>query len=145
MAETKQVFRVRQTLNVNGRARIIEFMIDKGKTTTGGDTPHIVLQVTEDDKRILAVSIDKETKVDLNEGTSYKFVIDIDRTTSETETRLTAEVVDHKGRDFWWFGTPEDSLIAYIREKSVESLVAEFIRDLLNFLSSNIAVKTRQE
>jgi hypothetical protein len=139
MTENKQRFRVRQTLNVNDRARTIDF------TITGGDTPHIVLQVTENDKRVLSISIDKETIVDLNEGTSYKFVIDIDHSTSETETKLTAEVVDHKGRDFWWFGTPEDALTAYIRQKSVESLVAEFTRDLLNFLSGNISVKTRQE
>lgn len=144
MAETRQVFQVRQTLNINGIARTIDFMIDKGKITS--DSPqHIVLQITEDNRRLLAVSIDKETIVDINEGTSYKFVIDIDRSTSESETKLTAEVVDHKRRDFWWFSTPEDSLTAYIREKSVESLVNEFIGDLLNFLSSNISVKAKRE
>jgi len=146
MAETRHVFQVRQTLNINGTARVIDFMVDKGKI--GSDSPQrIVLQITEDNKRILSVSIDKEKIVDLNEGkgTSYKFVIDIDRSTYDSDTKLTAEIVDRKGRDFLWFDTPDDSLRAYIYEKSVESLVNDFIKDLLNFLSYHIPVKTKRE
>ena len=145
MTEARQVFQVKQTTNVNGRARTIEFIIDKGRLSVVGDTQHIVLQITEDNKKILAVSIDRETIVDLNQGTSYKFIIDIERSTSKSDTKLTATVVDYKGKDFWWFGTPEDSLNAYVREKSVYSLVSEFITDLLNFLSGNISVKAKQE
>nr|ADJ54307.1 hypothetical protein pHA1_gp29 [archaeon enrichment culture clone 1(2010)] len=146
MAETRHVFQVRQTLNIQGTARVIDFMVDKGKI--GSDSPQrIVLQITEDNKRILSVSIDKEKIVDLNEGkgTSYKFVIDIDRSTYDSDTKLTAEIVDRKGRDFPWFDTPDDSLRAYIYEKSVESLVNDFIKDLLNFLSYRISVKTKRE
>jgi len=144
MTETRQVFQVRQTLNINGTARVIDFMIDKGKINS--DSPQrIVLQITEDNKRILSVSIDKEKIVDPNEGTSYKFVIDIDRSTHDSDTKLTAEIVDHKGRDFLWFDTPEDSLRAYIYEKSVEFLASDFIKDLLNFLSYHIPVKTKRE
>jgi len=88
-----------------------------------------------------------EKIVDLNEGkgTSYKFVIDIDRSTYDSDTKLTAEIVDRKGRDFLWFDTPDDSLRAYIYEKSVEFLVNDFIKDLLNFLSYHIPVKTKRE
>ncbi|MCC5998788.1 MAG: hypothetical protein LM573_06900 [Thermofilum sp.] len=50
-----------------------------------------------------------------------------------------------KGRNFWWFGTPEDELTAYVHEMSVESLVNEFVRDLLTFLSGSVTVKARQE
>jgi len=144
MTETRQTFRVSQKTETSSIKRQIEFMIDKGKVSPSGDIQHITLVVTEDSKKVLSISVDKETIVNLNEGTSYKFVIDIDRSTNKADTKLTAEVVT-RGKDFWWFETPENSLIAYIREKSVESLVAEFVNDLLNFLSSNISVKARQE
>jgi hypothetical protein len=144
MIESGQMFQVRQTLNVNGRARTIEFTVDGGKTASDG-VQHMVLTITEDSKRVLSILVDRETVANPNEGPSYKFVIDINRNTSEVETKLTAEIVTRKGRDFWWFGTPEDSLAAYIRERGIESLVNEFVRDLLTFLSGSVTVKARQE
>ena len=141
MAENRLTFRVSQKTETASVKRQIDFVIDKGKIS-GGDTQHITLVITEDDKRILAVSIDKETIVNLNEGTSYKFDIEIDCSMNQSVTRITAEVISHK--DFWWFGILEDTFTAYIREKSVELFVSEFVRDLLNFLTSNISVKARQ-
>jgi hypothetical protein len=140
MTENKQAFQVRQSIDVNGKTRVIEFIINKMDTTQ-----QITLQITEDNKRILSISVNKEAIVDQDEKANYKHVINIDRFTSEADISLAAEVVDHRGRDFWWFEIPEESLTAFIRERSVESLVTEFIRDLLNYLSSNISIKARQE
>jgi hypothetical protein len=144
MTESGQMFQVKQTVNVNGRARTVEFTVDRGKTASDG-VQHMVLTITEDNKRVLSILVDRETVANPNDGASYKFVVDINRNTSEVETKLTAEIVTRKGRDFWWFGTPEDELVAYVRERSIESLVNEFVRDLLTFLSGSVTVKARQE
>jgi len=143
MTENKQIFQVMQTLNIDGRNRTISFVIDKGKVEPDG-TQHIVLQITEDNKRVLSVSVDRETIVGLGKENGYKYVIDIDCSTGESDARLTAEVVDHVGRDFWWIDPPVDSLSAYISEKGVEGLAEEFIINLFSFITRNI-VKTRRE
>jgi len=140
MSESGKIFQVRQTLNVNGKTRIVDFMIDRGGPEADGSTQSIVLQVTEAGKRVLSIRVEKETVTDANEGKSYWFVIDIDRNDVGTKTKLTAEI-EGKGRDFSWFNVPDSINVAYLHKKSIESLADEFTRDLLDFLSSHIRVK----
>jgi len=140
MAESGKIFQVRQTLNVNGKTRTVEFTINRGGPETGENTQSIILQVTEEDKRVLSIRVERETVTDPGEGTIYKFTIDIDRNDMGTKTRLTAEI-ESRGRDFSWFSVPDSINVAYLHKKSIESLTAEFTRDLLDFLSSHIRVK----
>ena len=144
MTEFRQTFRVTQTRNVNGFARTIDFMIDKGKVTDG--VQHIVLKIQEDVNRVLTVTVDKMIMINPSEGNGYKFTIKIEQEANEAEAKIMAEIIVHsEDKDFWWFRIPEDNLTAQLRERGIESIVNEFVKDVMNFLSSNISVNTKQE
>jgi hypothetical protein len=140
MSESGKMLQVRQTLNINGKTRTIEFMIDRGGSEDDEGTQSIVLQVTEVNRRVLSVRVEREMVKDPSDGTSYKFTIDIDRNDREAKTKLTAEI-EGKDIDFSWFNMPESHIIIKLNQKSVESLVADFTKDLVEFLSSHIKVR----
>jgi len=140
MSEDGRILQVRQTLNVNGKTRTIEFTIDRGGKEDDEGSQSIVLQITEVNRRVLSIKVEREMVKDPNEGTSYKFIIDMDRNDREAKTKLTAEI-EGKDVDFSWFDMPESHIIIKLNQKSVEGLVAEFTKDLVEFLSSHIKVK----
>ncbi|MCI4409399.1 MAG: hypothetical protein JHC26_09920 [Thermofilum sp.] len=144
MTEFRQTFRVSQTRNINGFTRTIDFMIDKGKVTDG--VQHIVLKIQEDINQVLSVTVDKMIMINPSEGNGYKFTIKIEQETNEAEAKIMAEITVHgEDKDFWWFRIPEDKLTAQLRERGIESIVNEFVKDVMSFLSSNISVNTKQE
>jgi len=140
MTESGNIFQVRQTLNVNGKTRTVEFTIDRGGPEADGGTQSIVLQVTEAGKRTLSVRVERELVTDPNGRASYKLTIDVDRDDRVAKTKLTAEI-ESRDRDFSWFSVQDSYIVIKLSQKSIESLVAEFTRDMLEFLSSNIRVK----
>jgi uncharacterized protein YneR len=119
-------------------------MIDKGKVTDG--VQHIVLKIQEDINQVLSVTVDKMIMINPSEGNGYKFTIKIEQETNEAEAKIMAEITVHgEDKDFWWFRIPEDKLTAQLRERGIESIVNEFVKDVMSFLSSNISVNTKQE
>ncbi|MCI4409787.1 MAG: hypothetical protein JHC26_11900 [Thermofilum sp.] len=140
MSESGKIFQVRQTLNINGKTRTIEFTIDRGGAEDDEEKQSIVLQITEVNKRVLSIRVEREMVKDPSNGTSYKFTIDMDRNDRETRTKLTAEI-EGKDVDFSWFDIPESNLVIKLNQKSVEGLVAEFTKDLVEFLSCHIKVR----
>lgn len=136
MTENKQVFRVKQNLNINGLQRTVDFSIEEA----GEDIKQIVLQVTENNARTLAVGVIRETVAGEDNKTHNKFTVNIDRFTSSSEAHILVEIVDNE-KDFFWFNIPANNLTEMLRERGVEALVSEFTRDLAGFVSKYIVVK----
>jgi hypothetical protein len=136
MTENKQKFKVKQNLNINGLQRTAEFSLEEIDENTG----QIVLQVTENNARTLAVGVIREIVTGEDNKKHNKFIVNIDRFTSSYETHITAEIVDSE-KEFFWFNIPPSNLNAMLHEKGFEALVNEFTRDLASFLSKYITVK----
>jgi len=136
MTEIKQVFRVKQNLNINGMLRTVDFSIEE----VGEDINQIVLQVTENNARTLAVGVIREIVAGEDNKTHNKFTVNIDRFTSSYEMHLVVEITDNE-KDFFWFNIPANNLTEMLRERGAEALVNEFTRDLANFVSKYIVVK----
>jgi hypothetical protein len=136
MTEIKQVFRVKQNLNINGLQRTVDFSIEE----VGKDINQIVLQVTENNARTLAVGVIREIVAGEDNKTCNKFTVNIDRLASSHEMHLVVEITD-KEKDFFWFNIPANNLTEMLRERGTEALVNEFTRDLANFVSKYIVVK----
>jgi hypothetical protein len=136
MTENKQVFRVKQNLNINGLQRTVEFSIEE----VGEDNKQIVLQVTENNARILAVTVTREIVAGEDNETRNKFTVNIDRFTSSYEMNLVVEIMDNE-KDFFWFNIPANNLTEMLRERGAEALVNEFTRDLVSFVSKYIVIK----
>jgi stress response protein SCP2 len=136
MTEIKQKFRVKQNLNINGMQRTVEFAIEE----IDENIEQIVLQVTENNARTLAIGVIREIVTGEDNKKHNKFNVNIDRFASTYETHLLAEVVDSE-KDFFWFNIPVNNLTAMLHERGFEALVNEFTRDLTGFLSKYITVK----
>ena len=136
MTENKQKFRVKQNLNINGLQRTVEFSIEE----ISENIEQIVLQATENNARVLAVGVIRETVTGEDNKKHNKLTVNIDRFASSYEAHFLAEIVDSE-KDFFWFNIPANSLTAMLRERGIETLISEFTRDLAGFLSKYITVK----
>jgi hypothetical protein len=136
MTENKQIFKIKQNLNINDLQRTVEFAIEE----VDKDIKQIVLQITENNARKMAVGVIREIVAGEDNKTHNKFTVNIDRFASSYESHLLAEIVDSE-KEFYWFSIPAGNLTAMLREHGVEALVNEFTRDLANFLSKYITVK----
>jgi len=141
MAENKQVFQVRRNLDINGRNRVIDFTIDKRDPIQ-----QITLQITENTARLLTLNVTKEIITDAESGTEgyYMFTVDVDRATSNSTIHLMAEIVDRELNDFWWFKVPENTLTELLRDRGLEAIIREFVRDVDGLISKYMVPKKEE-
>jgi hypothetical protein len=126
----------KKKLNINGLQRTVEFAIEEGDK----DIKQIVLQVTENNTKILEVGVIREIVTEEGNRTYNKFTVKIDRFASSYELELVVEITDHE-KDFFWFNIPANNLTEMLRKRGVETLVNEFTRDLTSFVSKYITIK----
>ncbi|MEM0109586.1 MULTISPECIES: hypothetical protein [Thermoprotei] len=134
MAENRQSFRISKKTEVSGVKRQIDFQVEKD-----GETGNIVLQIQENTKRVLNISVHRT--LEESEGNKYyKFTIDVDSENKNFKVELTTEIHDLTKIDFKWLSMTERVLTKSFEEFSVETNVRQFVRDLFLFIEESVGL-----
>jgi hypothetical protein len=138
MTDNKQLFRIIQTIDADSEKRTVEFIIDYARQ-------HILLQISENDNRVLLVALRKQTSSESDTDQHYRFTVEIERFAQGYDKRIKAEINDYSGKDFDWFNVPDNILLSEINRYTIEAFVNEFVRDVLSLVTSNITVKREEK
>lgn len=134
MAENRQTFRISKKTEVSGVKRQIDFQVEKD-----GETGNIVLQIQENTKRVLNISVHRT--LEESEGNKYyKFTIDVDSENKNFKVELTTEIHDLTKIDFKWLSMTERVLTKSFEEFSIETNVRQFVRDLFLFIEESVGL-----
>uniref|UniRef100_A0A7C1GAV2 Uncharacterized protein n=1 Tax=Thermofilum adornatum TaxID=1365176 RepID=A0A7C1GAV2_9CREN len=136
MAENRQTFRVSQKTEIDSVKRQIDFQIEKTDKEA-----RITLQIQEDSKRVLNISVYKTAVEESAENKYYKFTINIDSALKNFRVELATEILDLTRIDFNWFTMPERTLAKLIEERGLEYVVKQFTMDLLIFIETGVGIK----
>lgn len=132
------MFRIIQTIDADSEKRTVEFIIDYARQ-------HILLQISENDNRVLLVALRKQTSSESDTDQHYRFTVEIERFAQGYDKRIKAEINDYSGKDFDWFNVPDNILLSEINRYTIEAFVNEFVRDVLSLVTSNITVKREEK
>lgn len=134
MTENRQSFRISKKTEVSGVKRQIDFQVEKD-----GETGNIVLQIQENAKRVLNISVHRTPEE--SEGNKYyKFTIDIDSENKNFKVELTTEIHDLTRIDFKWLSMTERALTKSFEEFGIETNVRQFVRDLFLFIEESVGL-----
>ena len=127
MTEARQVFQVRQTTNVNGRARTVDFTIEKDV---------IFLQIRENEEEKLHIKVQRTREPGTN---IYTFIISVtSKLSKHARVDLVTSVQDDVG--FHWFNWPHNTITKLIEEKGLTYVTRQFTRDIFNYLEKSAGV-----
>jgi hypothetical protein len=126
MTEPSQ-FQVRQTLNVNGSVRTIDFTIEKDA---------IFLQIRENEEEKLNIRVQRTREQELN---IYTFTISVtSKLSKHARVDLVTSVQDDVG--FHWFSWPHNTITKLVEERGLTYVTRQFTRDIFNYLEKSAGV-----
>jgi hypothetical protein len=135
MAETKQAFRRSQKIEIADVKRQIDFLVEK----TDSDA-RITLQIQENAKRVLNISVYRTTVEESDKDKYYKFTINVDSDFKNFRVELITEILDLTRIDFNWFNMTERTLTKLIEERGLEFVVKEFTSDVFTFIEKSVEI-----
>ena len=126
MTEPSQ-FQVRQTLNVNGSARTVDFTIEKDA---------IFLQIRENEEEKLNIRVQRTREPGSN---IYTFTISVtSKMSKHARIDLVTSILDDVG--FHWFNWPHNTITKLVEEKGLTYLTRQFTRDIFLYLEKSAGV-----